>query len=736
MPVPRLCLVVSAATADPAIVTATVAGLLDLDDDLEVLVVGGAEPVTTVAGTGGRVGWLADPDDAAVAAAVSAPLWGLVAPGDAVGAAGLADRLRVMDEHPEVVIALCRASAGDGTGDAGPGWSQPLLPAPGLVDGRDLARVLLSAGSNVLGPPSAAILRRAAVLPGAGCVRPGAHLALWCEALARGRAFYDPRPGVEVGGAGPPDARGAFCPGSDPAPVWTALVCRAAELRLLDRRERRMALARQLVDVATQASSAAAAAVAAPDTAAGAAAVADTLRAVADAWAEPDGDGPVLDALVLADGNPLAAWATAEAVAAIAGRVVVADRAGSPRPEGCAAEWVTADWQDDASGEALAAEGARGLLVLAAGEEPDLVDEVQLRASLAGAGPGWAAEIEGPAGSEARVVWPGPGAGDRVGKPAPARLRSLLVRAMGEGRDWIPAPAPADGGPRTWRFVVAAPDYNERSGGIVALHRLCDRLAALGHDARIWPFDGGGRTNPDWRTPVDARPDLDGAVVVYPETVTGNPLGAPRVVRWLLNRPGRVNGRGMAEGPDDLVVAFNAAIAPLPVLGLPLIDPTVFFPKDNPGRGALLWIGRGTVPAGFDRTAVTALTGSWPATRRELATLLRGADVLYTGVWLSAINMEAVLCGTPVVVLDRGEWTEESVGRIPATPGVAWDATDLPAARARVHEAYPAYLEEIAAVHDRVGEFVTLVDRHFGARPGGPPVPAASASGATAPRQG
>ncbi len=698
----RLCLIVPAGGAPPAVVAATVEGLRALGPGLEVVVEGGVRPVGVEADGAGddvRVTWLATSHR--LEDVVSAPLWGAVRAGDLVTAHGLHSRLRALDEHPDVVFAACRASLGAPSGDEGPAWAQPVLPVPGVLDGREMARAILSAGRNVLGPPTVAIMRRAAApLPASVAGRPGAHLALWCDVLTRGRASYDPAAGVIVEHADHDDA-------VEDSPLWTALITRAAELGLLDRRERGLALARQLVTVASRAT----------DTEPAAPAVVTrAIRSVADAWEAASDPTPLVDAIVLADGNALAAWATAQAVAPMAGRVVVADRSGSDRPDGCDADWLAVDWQDDAGGEALAADGTRALLVLAAGEEPDLVDERQLRASLAGAGPGWAADVIAPVGREARLVWPGPGASDRVGKPAAAHVASLRVRSFGAGRDWLPAPAspPPDRSGVWRRFVVAAPDYSERSGGIVALHRLCDRLALLGYEAEIWPLGGVGRTNPDWQTPVSLHPAVDEAVVVYPETVSGNPLGAPHVVRWLLNRPGRVNGLPMAEGADDLLVAFNRAIAALPVLTLPLIDSSVFFPKDHPGSEALMWIGKGKVPAGFDRSRVTLITGAWPGDRRALAAHLRAADVLYSCDWLSAINQESVLCGTPVVMIDRGEWTEDAVARIPATPGVTWGPAGLADARRDVGAAYPAYLREVAGVNDRVEEFVALVNAHFG----------------------
>ena len=53
--------------------------------------------------------------------------------------------------------------------------------------------------------------------------------------------------------------------------------------------------------------------------------------------------------------------------------------------------------------------------------------------------------------------------------------------------------------------------------------------------------------------PIDSR-----TIVVYPEVVDGNPLGATNVVRWFLNRPGRITGR-VRFGTDELYFLYQRA---------------------------------------------------------------------------------------------------------------------------------------------------------------------------------
>jgi len=290
------------------------------------------------------------------------------------------------------------------------------------------------------------------------------------------------------------------------------------------------------------------------------------------------------------------------------------------------------------------------------------------------------------------------------------------VRLGPGGTDWLPVEAGARP-TEPVHFVIAAPGYRHDSGGIVALHRLCDVLNRLGHLAVLLPLDGNTATVPGWHTPVVADASAaDGAVVVYPEIVPGNPLGGSRVVRWLLNRPGHITGRPLDAEPGDLLVVWNGAIdTALPVLTLPLLDPGVFFPKDARGRGGLLWVGKGRLPTALPRAGTTMITRTWPATRPELAALLRGADVLYSCDWMTAMVFESLLCGTPVVLVGDQQWRrDELVDHGIVKPGMIFEDGDLDAAREAVPAAWPEYREQVAGAAASVAGFVALAQRHFG----------------------
>ncbi len=113
-------------------------------------------------------------------------------------------------------------------------------------------------------------------------------------------------------------------------------------------------------------------------------------------------------------------------------------------------------------------------------------------------------------------------------------------------------------GERLLKILVYAPDFTLAYGGVIALHKLCAMLRGRGVDAAIWSSGNGGT---HYGNPVaNGHTDPADCCVIYPEIVSGNPLGARKVVRWLLNEPGRIGGDGIYE-PSDLVVTYAAMFA-------------------------------------------------------------------------------------------------------------------------------------------------------------------------------
>lgn len=130
-------------------------------------------------------------------------------------------------------------------------------------------------------------------------------------------------------------------------------------------------------------------------------------------------------------------------------------------------------------------------------------------------------------------------------------------------------------------IVVYAPSFDENSGGAIVLHLLVHLLRKEGVDAYIYPYTNTSKApysgrfsrvpealrvslittmlrsyrkyqqtktdnapfclSKEFDTPLAEKKTLASSIVVYPESINGNPLQAKRVVRWLLHRPQFIN---------------------------------------------------------------------------------------------------------------------------------------------------------------------------------------------------
>lgn len=272
------------------------------------------------------------------------------------------------------------------------------------------------------------------------------------------------------------------------------------------------------------------------------------------------------------------------------------------------------------------------------------------------------------------------------------------------------------------KFVIAAAPFDDRSGGVIALHLLCRRLTEAGHTALLWPMDRPRLQA--WRNPrrylgwakyhltgrgdrFDFGPfpnrlararDLKDAVVVYPEVVAGNPLRARRVARWLLHKPGFHTGV-VDYGPNDLLFHYQDAFH----------DPAVGGEADD--RLTLTWWNEEyrltnhgersgsayLLKKGRDRPIVHDLADSVlvdALSHREKAQAFNRARFFYTYDLYTLYSRYAALCGAvPVVVPMPGVTREQWIARDEERYGLAYGEDDVDWAIAT----RPRLLEQIAA---------------------------------------
>jgi GT2 family glycosyltransferase/glycosyltransferase involved in cell wall biosynthesis len=217
--------------------------------------------------------------------------------------------------------------------------------------------------------------------------------------------------------------------------------------------------------------------------------------------------------------------------------------------------------------------------------------------------------------------------------------------------------------PQRRPYYIYAPPYRRTSAGIKVLHLLCHALNEIGEEAYVTTdvTDQRLRT-PELNDAIKERHKKLNIepITVYPEITNGNPLEGKLVVRYIMNIIGLLGGP--KEYPQsDLILAHSIDIIPegmsyLPLF-LPTVDDSIFHNKKNPDhkkrKGKLIYPGRFSEALKVHPELLedsTIITGSWPETHQHLAELMRKSSVLYCFTY-SAISLEAILCGCPVVFM-------------------------------------------------------------------------------------
>jgi hypothetical protein len=223
-------------------------------------------------------------------------------------------------------------------------------------------------------------------------------------------------------------------------------------------------------------------------------------------------------------------------------------------------------------------------------------------------------------------------------------------------------------------IIIVVPPYMEQSNGIKSLHWICHTMNGVGYDARLVFLHNGvircgglGWTNLGWNTPCLAENDfglVKSEVVVYPEIVSGNPLGALRVARYLGNKEGLLTGKKMEASEHDFILAHSKVIEPKADYVLFNVEVNKCFDFDEamPRNMDLMYVGKGVLYKECDVVKNTFLIGrNWPQGAEQLAYLLKRAKIFYTWDSWTQTNVEAILCGAIPYFMMYEPWTEAEI---------------------------------------------------------------------------
>jgi hypothetical protein len=224
--------------------------------------------------------------------------------------------------------------------------------------------------------------------------------------------------------------------------------------------------------------------------------------------------------------------------------------------------------------------------------------------------------------------------------------------------------------------------YDHKHGGNRALHVLRDEL--IKRDLEAW---------------MSYEKHDPNAIGVYPEIVPDNPNGYQKIVRWKLNT---------ANLPADPTWAWELGMGDYPLLTVNIIDLDLFRPRGLHRKSVAYWVGKGKRNEQFIPDIAEEIHRANHPDRTELAEYISGLDYLISFDVFSAINVEAVLSGTPVLMRGTDEtFSREVIEAIGWTPyGIAWSMSELDEARRTVHLARDHYKTLLPVFDKRVDDFV------------------------------
>lgn len=232
--------------------------------------------------------------------------------------------------------------------------------------------------------------------------------------------------------------------------------------------------------------------------------------------------------------------------------------------------------------------------------------------------------------------------------------------------------------------------YYHMSGGIRALHVLKDELIKRGYPAHM---------RYEHHDPE--------SIAVYPEIVSNNPDNYKYITRWKLNH---------AVLPDDgLTFAWEKNMDEEKLLTVSVIEPHLWTPYDGPRSGVAYWIGKGSFDSSVIPEGAFEINRGNFTQREVLADRIKTLDYLISFDSFTAVNLEAILCGTPVVIISNHDyWTREKVESHDYYKyGVSWGMENIEKAREEVHLAFDNYQSFLPIFDKRIDDFIQLTQDTF-----------------------
>ncbi len=282
-------------------------------------------------------------------------------------------------------------------------------------------------------------------------------------------------------------------------------------------------------------------------------------------------------------------------------------------------------------------------------------------------------------------------------------------------------------------YYINAPHFTRSSAGIRVMYLLCHHLNLKGYNAYIIK---NTHISDEIEKCNYLAPSLDEKIlsyhlsnklkpiVVYSETISGNPYNADCIARYVLFYPGLLGGE-KTFSEDEMVFAYSRALADsvtshkADLLYMPACDPHIFYPpKDKSIKRTkrCVYLAKYTDffhGKPFDITSdCIVITRDKPdsLSQEQMADLFRESEILYVYEDTS-VATEATMCGCPVVFIPN-EFMKEPPLALKETGkyGIAWglDEKEINYAKETVHLAFDNYLKSLDLYEEQLDNFIKL----------------------------
>lgn len=248
-------------------------------------------------------------------------------------------------------------------------------------------------------------------------------------------------------------------------------------------------------------------------------------------------------------------------------------------------------------------------------------------------------------------------------------------------------------------FIIHTPEYTDSYGGVIALHKLAFVLA-INHNVYVtsnYTFKDSLAKCIDISTAkrlstFDSFLENENHIVIYPETVFGNPLCAKTVIRWILYHPG-VNSGDKEYNSNEIIFTYNKLFVKntkyeeVPIL-FTLDTKTEKFVNQNIERTTNSYlIKKGShkypnINMFLKHIQSGVLVDNYIINKNidnELVNIFNKSEYFVSYDSASYHSLQAVLCGaTSIIIPDEGITKQEFIQRQPLMKyGIAYGIEDI-----------------------------------------------------------